>query len=792
MKFKRTVLAVSISAAIVTLTACGGGGGGGTSATLNPYLRSQVPFYTPTRVATVDPLVPTTNSNAIINTYSGNITNGAGDDIVYAGFNTTTGVDSSISLLSWQNGTLVDKTAQWFPNGINQAPGFSTLSIGEFNNNGRKDILGVVGKDNGYFDYVYLYTNTGSNFTRSTINLPGATWAHDSTVADLNQDGYQDVVIASFGPNSTFLINNQAGSFTPYIQTNTVLYNAASIAVGDFLTNGTRTIIATDPVGPGSNAQLFSWAITNNNFDLTFISNLPTPRFMLPKWASYNFGDGQGASHDIRAVSYDFNSDGKMDVIILSRPWYTQGTWPNYSEIQFLKNNGSGNFTDVTDTTLVGYNTSTVVSYNPKFIDLNGDGLTDILVSGLDFTGRNNSHQFLIKTREGQYVAAHANILTDLVNQVYNLQSPNVESGGASVTLLQGPNNKLFLVSYAQTVVNGDRQMAVYLSELGTQTTTAEATISAIRQVWPYMSATQVNDMLARTSATYLNGRIIDLDALFSPIGQLGISTNNKITPLNGYINGVKLNSDVGKVIALDELRRDFTINISPMSINGLNFWGRNTEFVETHEINSQSQYLVNAGINTLPYGMKVGQDPKNFTLGTPSFRLNDRWTINGQYTSLSFNPWIQINGVWGEVKSSVITEMVSTYKQDNFVTQFGILHNSTQISPGLVTRINDSVGMWAEAGYQWRDHRGHGLGIYTGVRPVMLSGGVEVRMPTSVDTHGNINYTNKKLAIQNPANTYIRMVYTGELNRQTSYSFGGTLIDNRQYRAQATVRFNF
>ena len=58
MKFKRTVLSVSISSMMIALAGCGGGGGGGGGAGGGGgYLRAEVPYHTPVRVATVDPLV---------------------------------------------------------------------------------------------------------------------------------------------------------------------------------------------------------------------------------------------------------------------------------------------------------------------------------------------------------------------------------------------------------------------------------------------------------------------------------------------------------------------------------------------------------------------------------------------------------------------------------------------------------------------------------------------------------------------------------------------------------------
>ena len=57
-------------------------------------------------------------------------------------------------------------------------------------------------------------------------------------------------------------------------------------------------------------------------------------------------------------------------------------------------------------------------------------------------------------------------------------------------------------------------------------------------------------------------------------------------------------------------------------------------------------------------------------------------------------------------------------------------------------------MAAWAETGYRYNE-RGFGdLGVYVGVKPVVLSGDITATIPTSVDNAGNIVYTNAKMSV--------------------------------------------
>jgi hypothetical protein len=820
---KRILLLCSI---VLQLVACGGGGGGGGAGnpgtaympqapvTPNPpYTRPEVPFSTPVKQGTVDPLIniPSANNGhawAVADTFTADLTGTGKEDVLIAGRMTqptTVGEwgNFRLSMFGWDNDRLVDKTAQWFPNDTNIILGTEpSVKFDDFFKTGRNDLFIAPGTDMQHYGPTYFFRNTGNQFERQILTTVPI-WSHDSAVGDLNGDGYKDILIADYGTNTTIALNNRVSSFSVHTQSqsNVNLRGASAVAIGDFLGNGQGQIIATDQWTNGSAAtKLYSWSLTGTNEAVfTELNTLPTPRFELPKWSSHNFG----GSHNVRAVSYDFNDDSKLDVLIFSRPNFGQ---TKLSEIQFLKNNGAGNFSDVTDTTLVGYNHNTYSTYNPKFLDLNGDGRTDILVSGADFSGNNTSHQFLLKSNDGKYVAAHQNLLSDFVKQAASIQGG--DDKGNTVNVVRGPNNKLFLITTISFHNGSDRQLALYMSELGTQSvTTAQSAVNLILQKWPYMTVPQANEVLARTAATYFNGvAVINEEDIFKPVGQLSLATVGGIKPISGYLAGVDLGD--GSVVVLDQLGRGYNSNISAMNVNRINAFGYNTGHTDQYELTSHAEYLVNGAVTTVN-GMRVGVDyagrdntgqgqnkPTQYSVGVPNVYNKGKFTYGVQYTNLNQNPWIAFGGSWGSVNSSGILDNVVTFRHQGFSAQASLMHVSTNINSGLITRVNNMTGAWAETGYRFGDARREGhLGVYAGVKPVVLSGSVEARLPTSIDNQGNIQYTNKKLMIQNQLTPYVRALYTNMINKRTQYRFSAMTTANsgvNQYRVMHELRYWF
>jgi hypothetical protein len=793
MQFRKTILSVSISSMMITLAGCGGGGGGGgTSATLGGFVRSEVPYHTPVRVATVDPLVKVDGAAPVFDTFTANIT-GSGNDVILAGRQTQyatpeTWSSSNISLFAWQNGTLVDRTEQWFPGGINTILGTEpSVKFADLFNTGRQDMLVAPSTDMRHYGPGYVFSNQGTHFTRISIPLTNV-WAHDSAIADMDGDGFKDLLFVDYGPNTTLAINNRVNNFTPYIDSRgnagDLRWGGSSIVADDFLQNGNKQIIVTDNscnvVNPACSdtrtTKMYSYTITGGNLNYQYVGDLPAPLL----------------DHNVRVVSHDFNADGRPDVIVFSRPFdYTV----KRSAIQFLSNQGSGTFTDVTTTTLVNYDTNTYSTYNPRFLDINGDGRTDILVSAWDFSGNHNSTQVLLKSSDGKYVAAHQKIFTDFLKQAASLTANlgvGANEANSTVNIFQAPDGKMYLVTMIMYDTNNDKKMAVYMSQMGTQTTlTAQAAVDLIKQKWPYMSTASANAVLAQTAATYWNGSVIDIEAALRPVGALSIGA--KI--LSGHVSGVDIGS--GQMIAMDALQRPFMVNARPMNVTGLDAFQRNNFMGADHDMASPAEFLTGSRANVVN-GLRIAGDQSSnspnggqYSIGIPAVWKKDSWAFGAQYTRLNFNPWVSFSGAWGSVQSSSVFDNVVSYRQGGFVAKASLMYVTTDINPGLITRISPTMGTWAEAGYRWGDKK-NDMGIYLGQAPRVLSGQVEANVPTSFDNSGQLVYTKQNLDILRTPTYYVRGVYSKQIDKRTQFRFNAATSTVGQYRIMNELLWSF
>jgi hypothetical protein len=323
------------------------------------------------------------------------------------------------------------------------------------------------------------------------------------------------------------------------------------------------------------------------------------------------------------------------------------------------------------------------------------------------------------------------------------------------------------------------------------------------------MNDGQINTILAQSSTQWFGMNILDPSKAFQPIGELSIplSGGKGLAPIRGYVMGLGL--DDSSTVVTDSIGRGFTTSLKFMNVSGMNSFGYNTHHNDQYSITSHAEYLVNG--TPMTYGnMRVATENRygfngtgqgastttqnnltQYSIGIPEVYKKGKFSYGAQYTSLNTNPWIAFGGAWGEITNSGIFDNVVTYRNGGFGTQASLMHVTTNISPGLITRVNNMWGAWAETGYRFGDARREGnLGLYAGIKPVVLSGSVEAKLPTSVDNSGTVMYTNKTLAVQNQSTSYVRALYTNQMTKQTQLRLSAMSTTDGQYRAMTELRF--
>jgi hypothetical protein len=363
------------------------------------------------------------------------------DEIIIAGRKTQPSTisdwsDSFVHVLGFNTGALAVETDLWISAGQNRILGTEpSVRFGDFNGDGLPDIWIAPGTDMNHFGPGVVFMNQNGQYL-SRVNLDiGDVWAHDSTVADFNGDGFDDILTVGWGPDQYMIFGRSDGGFDLVPQT----FGAygAGIVAADFLGDGSVTFVITDSFPDGnSDTGLFSWSWDNGGFRLDKISTLPMERFYLDKWDDPKH-DWTWQPHSIRVLSHDFDQDGLTDVIVTTLYNDNNNDGHAYTELQFLKNQGQGIFQDVTDTILVGLDHN--ITAAPRLVDVNRDGLLDIWLTGVDTNQGENSSRVLLANSDGTFTEFLADILSDF----------RIDVGGdpALVHWVQGPNDQDYLIS---------------------------------------------------------------------------------------------------------------------------------------------------------------------------------------------------------------------------------------------------------------------------------------------------------------------------------------------------------
>jgi hypothetical protein len=352
--------------------------------------------------------------------------NGDGvDEVLFFGHETqpNTSVDYSntnLALFGWVDGKFVNITQTWLPGTAYQVGGVNDVATGDFNGDGRLDIFLAAYTDMNHAVGVYVLMNMGTHFDK--VQIGTEPWQHGADAVDFNRDGYMDVMTSGYGKSPKLYLGSPTG--LKFYQNS--WGNGSDIVFGDFLNDGSLTAVLTDQGRqPNNDDVVLNRFITDGLGDLGVvqISRLPVPIFETRPY------DIPGTnSHDVRALPVDFNSDGLLDIVVLSTVMdagdikFDGRYLADLAEVQFLRNDGRGQFTDVTSTVRVGHDDVFHPTYSPLARDFNGDGLVDIWANRL-----------YLQNSQGQFVATGNELFKSAVID--------------QATLARGPDGAFYLVT---------------------------------------------------------------------------------------------------------------------------------------------------------------------------------------------------------------------------------------------------------------------------------------------------------------------------------------------------------
>lgn len=240
--------------------------------------------------------------------------------------------------------------------------GMATIDWGDVNNDGRTDMV-----QSGFnpAPYAGLFTSNATNtFSASTMLSGLPQMAPSIGIADLNNDGYDDIYVFGnkFEGKSKLFFNNKMGGFTESAQFEAYNWIDPQVTEVDYDKDGDIDLFITAgaeaSVPFGSDGGRFSRMFVNNNGTFTELD-----LGLLPK----GFGSADWG---------DYDGDGYPDLLLNGDGYNNSGEdADNYR----LYRNNAGTFTAITT---FGNHRQISVGDGGRFADFDNDGDMDVIVTG--------------------------------------------------------------------------------------------------------------------------------------------------------------------------------------------------------------------------------------------------------------------------------------------------------------------------------------------------------------------------------------------------------------------------
>lgn len=244
----------------------------------------------------------------------------------------------------------------------------NALAVGDVNGDELPDVLvGNTGEENQNFLWLNNEDKPGHFIDATESGLPQiADNTQDISLADLDDDGDLDMVVANEDPPNRLYLNDGTGHFTDHsdrLELVTPL-ETRQVHVRDFTGDGALDILffnLTSNAGEWEKDPQIRLLVNNgeDRYVDESAERLPENKFSV-----------------YAGAPVDLNRDGALDLI------FGPIEIPGFSPMQYHAyiNDGKGNFSDQTDAYIPEQSTGR--GWGMAVGDLNGDGLNDILVGG--------------------------------------------------------------------------------------------------------------------------------------------------------------------------------------------------------------------------------------------------------------------------------------------------------------------------------------------------------------------------------------------------------------------------